>query len=104
MSEMVTLPNYEDMLQRLLEVSDDQIYQDGAYPALLQYADATVRWDQFNALLIEAIICNAHNVSVEWVIQKIPEFTYALIDDLAVAKNMVKMQEYALRIVRAQRH
>lgn len=97
--KVITLPNREDMLQRLLEVNDDSHAQERFYPILLQSAGQERVAQGIVMMLALAIHDYTEGLPpmmVNLMYMQAPQFIDVLVDDTEVAEQAKAFLQKAL--------
>ena len=91
MSEkVITLPNREEMLKRLLRVSEDQHLQERFYPILLELAEKQyITEDVVMRLMttIQNFVKSMPPIAMRMMYMRAPQFIDALVNDLDAASQ-----------------
>lgn len=102
MSEkVITLPNRDEMLRRLIGVSDTMLQQERFYPLLLESAEGERSAQGVAAMLVLAIhdyVEDLPPIMARLMYPLAPKFVEALVDDQEVAEEAKSLLEEAFSV------
>lgn len=89
--KIITLPDRDDMLKRLLEVSDSSHLQERFYPILLEQAGQELVTPEGIAMMLALAIHDYLNglplIIASQMYMQVPDFIDALVSDAEIAKE-----------------
>lgn len=103
--KVITLPNHEEMLGRLLKISDETHLKEGLYPILLESAGQTRVAGGVVITLALAIHDYTEGLPpamANLLYKQVPDFIDALIDDKEVAEQAKKFFQEAITAAKKQ--